>query len=493
MSALCALVTTTAAPTPSTATAVPVPAVATPAPLRFGACPRSVPSPPPPDRVECGWLDVPLDRENPDGRRIRIAVSRVPASGTPGERRGVLLVNPGGPGGPGLSYAVTKRAKLPESVRRAYDVIGFDPRGTGRSAPADCGAMGGLFDVPAPDPVPVGRAARKAYLASLRRMADDCAAGAGDALPHLSTTETARDMDALRSALGEERIGFLGVSYGSYLGAAYAALFPRRVGRMVLDSVVGPWSWYDFDLRQSRALLRQREVFFAWAARHHGRFGLGGRADEVREAYERARDGLAARPVDGFGPAEFDRAVYRALGRTERWTGLAEGIRAYLRDGGTGGLRPEAPFDGAASRTYESANRIVKCADWPGPAPARVLADLRRTRRIDPLPVLTGMEASVCSFWHHRPVRRPGLGSPDAPPVLLVASEHDPVTPVEGARQLAHRFPGSRLVTLYGDYSHGVFASRGNPCVDGTVAAYLVDGTVPAAHVGCAGPGLPTP
>ncbi|MFC5655165.1 alpha/beta hydrolase [Streptomyces nogalater] len=485
------MATTTALP--PTASAATAPAHDAAARLRFGACPRSVPSPPPPDRVECGWLDVPLDWENPGGRRIRVAVSRVPAAGTPGERRGVLLVNPGGPGGPGLSYAVTKRAKLPGSVRRAYDVIGFDPRGTGQSAPADCGPMGGLFDSPAPDPVPAGPAAERAYLDSLRRMADDCAAGAGDALPWLSTAQTARDMDALRAALGEERIAFLGVSYGSYLGAAYAALFPRRAGRMVLDSVVGPWSWYDFDVRQSRALLRGREVFFAWAARHHGRFGLGGRADEVRQAYERVRDGLAAHPVDGFGPAEFDRAVYRALGRTERWTGLADGIRGYVRDGGVGALRPGTPFGDAASRTYESANRVVKCADGPGPSPARVLADLRRIRRIDPRPVLTGMEASVCSFWHHRPERRTRLGGPDVPPVLLVASEHDPVTPVEGARQLAHRLPGSRLVTLHDDYSHGMFASRGNPCVDGTVAAYLVDGTVPAAHVHCAGPGLPTP
>jgi pimeloyl-ACP methyl ester carboxylesterase len=103
------------------------------------------------------------------------------------------------------------------------------------------------------------------------------------------------------------------------------------------------------------------------------------------------------------------------------------------------------------------------------------------------------MEASVCSFWHHRPARRTALGGPDAPPVLLVASEHDPVTPIEGARRLARRFPGSRLVTLSDDYSHGVFASRGNACVDGTAAAYLVDGTLPAARVRCAGPGLPTP
>ncbi|WP_327242160.1 alpha/beta fold hydrolase [Streptomyces sp. NBC_01320] len=169
-------------------------------------------------------------------------------------------MNPGGPGGPGPAYAVTKRAKLRERVRRSHDVIGFDPRGTGRSAPASCDPMGGLFDSPGAEPVPSGHTAEGASLDSLRRMADDCAAGVGDALAHLSTTQTARDMDATRSALGERRIGFLGVSYGSCLGAIYAALFPQHVGRMVLDSVVGPGKWYDFDLRQSRALLRQREV-----------------------------------------------------------------------------------------------------------------------------------------------------------------------------------------------------------------------------------------
>ncbi|MEV6651706.1 alpha/beta fold hydrolase [Streptomyces sp. NPDC051219] len=216
----------------TTAALVPIAPVHAAAPdpsPRFGACPESTPVPPAPARVECGWLSVPLDREHPDGEHIRIAVSRVRASGPANERRGILLVNPGGPGGPGLAYAITKRAKLPERVRRSYDVIGFDPRGTGRSAPAGCGSMGGLFASPGPEPVPSGHTAEKAYLNSLRRMADDCAAGVGDALAHLSTTQTARDMDAVRSALGEQRIGFLGVSYGSYLGAAYAELFPQRV------------------------------------------------------------------------------------------------------------------------------------------------------------------------------------------------------------------------------------------------------------------------
>ncbi|MFI2371801.1 alpha/beta hydrolase [Streptomyces sp. NPDC018833] len=234
-------------------------------------------------------------------------------------------------------------------------------------------------------------------------------------------------------------------------------------------------------------------MFFAWAARHEERLGLGAGVAEVRDAYARTRGRLASRPQDGFGAAEFDRAVYRALGRTERWTGLADGIRAYLRDGSTELLRPKESFDSRGSRTYESANRTVKCADGPAPSPARVVTDLRRARRSDPRPVLTGMEASVCAYWHHQPALRTRLGSPKAPRVLLVASEHDPVTPIEGARQLTRRLPGSRLVTLHDDYSHGVFASRGNACVDDAASAYLIHGTVPAADVNCAGPGLPTP
>ncbi|MFG2526393.1 alpha/beta fold hydrolase [Streptomyces sp. NPDC048516] len=485
---LCALAALVITPLP----AVPARAAAPPATLRFGACPDSVPAPPAPERVECARLSVPLDWDRPRGQHIDLALSRVRASGTPAERRGVLLVNPGGPGGSGLPYAVTKRAKLPASVRRSYDVIGFDPRGVGQSAPVDCGDMGGLFAAPGTDPVPAGPAAERTYLTSLRSMADDCAAGAKDVLPNISTEQTVRDMDAIRAALGERKTNYLGVSYGTYLGAAYAARFPQRTGRMVLDSVVGPRDWYDFDVVQSRALLRQRDRFFAWLADHHDHFRLGGDTHRTRRAYLRVREGLAAHPVNGFGPGGFDRAVYRALGRTERWAGLADGLRAYLDDGVVDGFLPETAFDGPDSRNYEAANRIVKCADGPAPAPRRIIADIRRTRSLDPQPVLTGMEASTCAYWQHRPAHRTPLGSPDAPSALLVASAHDPVTPIEGARQLQRLLPGSRLVALDNDFSHGVFASRGNACVDDAAAAYLVDGRAPEADVRCEGPGLPT-
>ncbi|MBH1937311.1 alpha/beta fold hydrolase [Streptomyces sp. AV19] len=482
---LCALLATAAALSPAEAASASTPSLA------FGPCPDTVPVPASPARVECGTLTVPLDRSRPDGPTLKLAVSRVRATGTPAERRGVLLVNPGGPGGAGLPYAVVKRAKFPERVRRAYDVIGLDPRGVGHSTPVNCGELGGLFRSPGPDPVARTRTAERTLADGLRRLADDCATGAGSALPHLSTEATARDMDDLRAALGEQRLGFLGVSYGSYLGAAYAALFPRHTGRMVLDSVVAPMPWYDFDLLQAEAMLRQRAVLLGWLARHGKRFALGDTARAVRVSYERARARLAARPVQGFGPAEFDRAVYRALGRTERWAPLGDGLRTYLRTGSVSGLRPATPFDSPGSRNYEAANRVVKCADGPGPDPGRVTADARRLRRLDPLPVLTGVEAAACAYWHHRPSKRPQLGGPSVPPVLLVASDHDPVTPLAGARRMRSVLPGSRLVTLTDDYSHGVFASRGNACVDDAVAAYLVDGTVPDADVRCTGPGLP--
>jgi pimeloyl-ACP methyl ester carboxylesterase len=450
-----------------------------PAPLRFGPCPGEVTH----EGLECGELPVP---------GALLAVSRLRATGDSAERRGILLVNPGGPGGPGLGYAATKGAKLPPEVRRSFDVIGFDPRGVGHSSPVDCGPMGGLFDRPGPDPVPRTAAERQTHLDRLAALAVDCREGADAALATTSTVETAQDMDRIRAALGEEQISFLGVSYGTYLGMRYAQLFGERVDAMVLDSVVGPGEWYDFDLAQARALLAQREVLFGWLADRHARFGLGADPAQVRRSYDRARAALPAAglgPPGAFGRAEFDRVVYRMLGRTERWTGFGDGLRAFLRDGDLSVLAPAEPYGTPEDRTYESANRVVKCADTMSPPPpGRILAELDALLRRDPQPVLTGIEADTCAYWRTR-----GEAAPTGPgvPVLLVQAAHDPVTPAEGALQVRDALPGSRLVTLAESWSHGVFASQRDPCVDDTAGTYLLTRRLPAADVTCTGAGLP--
>jgi pimeloyl-ACP methyl ester carboxylesterase len=441
--------------------------------LSFGECPSSIKG------LECANVEVPLDYADAAGPQLTIAVSRLRASGPADRRRGVLLVNPGGPGGPGLQYAATKGAKLPRAVREAFDVIGFDPRGVGDSSPIDCGSMGGLFDHPGPDPLQVDRQAQ------LRGMARDCAIAAGGVLPHISTANTARDMDRIRAALGVPKLSFLGVSYGSSLGDEYARLFSDRVDTMVLDSVVGPGSWYDLDVQQTVALLVQRDAFFAWVAARREEFGLGGTATEVRAAYAQVRERL---PIDDFGPAEFDRVVYRALGGTGRWRALGIGLRKFLIEGDPRGLMPKVPFGSPKDRNHEAANRAVKCADTPDVVTSEVIArDRTWLRQIDPLPVFTGMEADVCAYWpqHGHPTTGSGVA------VLLVAGAHDPVTPIDGARKEQQALPGSRLVTEIDGYSHGVFADQHDQCVDDAVADYLLTAALPHEDLNCPGPGLP--
>jgi pimeloyl-ACP methyl ester carboxylesterase len=447
--------------------------------LSFGECPSSIKGTRMHRGLECTKVEVPLDYADDSGPQLTIAVSRLRASGPADRRRGVLLVNPGGPGGPGLEYAALKGGSLPQAVREAFDVIGFDPRGVGRSSPIDCGSMGGLFDHPGPDPLQVDRPAQ------LRKMARDCAIAAGRTLPHISTANTARDMDRIRAALGVPKLNFLGVSYGSWLGAEYARLFAHRVDTMVLDSVVGTGSWYGFDIRQATAMLAQRNIFFTWLAAHHNEFRLGGTADEVRAAYTQVQQRL---PIDGFGPAEFDRVVYRALGRTKSWRPLGIGLRKFLIEGNPDGLMPKKPFGSPNDRNGEAVNRAVQCADIPNTVTSEVIArDRTWLRYIDPSPVLTGMEADVCAYW-----RRPGHSTTGTGvAVLLVAADHDPVTPIDGARTAQQALPGSRLVTEIGGYSHGVFASQHDRCVDDTVADYLLNATLPHEDRNCPGPGLP--
>lgn len=209
-----------------------------------------------PKPIQCGYVTVPMDYAKPYGKQIRLAVDRIGNTGTRSERQGALIYNPGGPGGSGLRFParVTNKSAVWANTAKAYDFVGFDPRGVGHSAPISCVDPQEFVKAPKADPVPGSEADKRAQRKLAREYAEGCFERSGEMLPHMTTPNTARDLDVIRAALGEKKLNYLGVSYGTYLGAVYGTLFPDHVRRMVVDSVVNPSRdkiWYQANLDQT--------------------------------------------------------------------------------------------------------------------------------------------------------------------------------------------------------------------------------------------------
>ncbi|MEU6484950.1 alpha/beta hydrolase [Streptomyces sp. NPDC046887] len=460
------------------ATGAPAPATGASEPLRWGPCPQPTTSP----TLRCATLKVPLDYRHPGGRRIEIALSRLPSE-NPAQRRGVLLTNPGGPGGPGLAHpADLAAAKLPRSVLDAYDLIGFDPRGTGRSTPVTCHLtpaqqQRGAFPVYARGPADVTREASYA-----RTVARRCATSSTAwMLPHTTTANTARDMDRIRAALGESTVSYLGHSYGTQLGAAYATLFPRRGDRIVLDSVLGPGG---YDVTAFRALgrgMEDRFPDFAAYAAAHPEYGLGSTPARVTATYHALARRLDARPVEGVDGTVFRALTFQGLyvdglmpvlART--WQGLAKGRLEP-------GVLPPNQENAMAARLY------VLCADsrWP-----RKLGTYRLNVLVDRLrhPLIGASTANItpCAFWpdQHRepPVRISDRGPSN---ILLVQNERDPGTPLTGAQRM-RRALGERARMVTADQGgHGVYPFGRNSCANDAATAFLTTGRRPAGDLAC--------
>ncbi len=234
-----------------------------------------------PATFQCATVRVPLDHSRPDGRKLDIAVSRIKATGTK-ERRGVLLLNPGGPGGAGLDMPLFMAPDLPAAVKRQYDLVGFDPRGVGRSAPLGCG----LKESERQWPRPYKPATFAADVSWARSVARKCRAANGDTLRHMTTRNTARDLDVVRAALGEKKISYLGYSYGTYLGAVYTQMFPARADRFVLDSAVDPRRiWRGMIQVWAEGAEPAFDRWTEWTARRHATYRLGRTPAAVRKTF----------------------------------------------------------------------------------------------------------------------------------------------------------------------------------------------------------------
>lgn len=418
---------------------------------------------------ECATLRVPLDPDRPNGRTIDIAMVRHRASDA-GERIGSLVMNPGGPGGSGIAFVEGVMETLDPSVRDRFDIVGFDPRGVGRSAALDCAGEEEMYRI---DPTLDGAGDRNALLDSSRSFVADCRARYGDVLPYLGTREVARDMERMRVALGDEQLTFVGLSYGTAIGQVYADLFPKRMRAMVLDGVVdltasGVASATAQAVGFERALMN-----FAISCRRDPSCPIAqdpiGAVDRVIASAERAPL-PASREGQRVGPGEMALALAEAMYSPSSWSGFAEAVAGAL----TGDAADLADL---AERYLAKASIeiyfAVSCLDSSWPDADELLNAAQDAGRLAP----HFGEALVndyvrCSLWPAppRPLQPPTATG--APPILVVSTTNDPATPHAAGVALAKRLDSAVLLSRVGDGHTAAFA--GDPCIDDAVTTYLV-------------------
>ncbi|RII13902.1 Tripeptidyl aminopeptidase precursor [Streptomyces sp. YIM 130001] len=456
--------------------------------------------------VQCGWVSVPLDYAKPHGKQIKLAVDRVGNTGTKKERQGSLVYNPGGPGGSGLRFPlrIPDKAPLWEKTAKAYDFVGFDPRGVGHSAPISCIDPQEFVKAPKADPVPDSEADKRAQRKLAAEYADGCKERSGEMLPHMTTPNTARDLDVIRAALGEKKLNFLGVSYGTYLGAVYATLFPGHIRRMVVDSVVNPSRekiWYQANLDQDVAFQMRWDDWKKWVAENDDAFGIGDTPEKVEAQWLKLRAKAKKEPLGGVvGPNELISFFQSAPYYDSAWVPTAETWSKYLEGDEQALIDAAAPdmSDTEGNASAENGNAVytaVECTDakWPGNFKKW---DRDSTRLHEDHPFMTWANTWMnlpCATWgvkQQTPVNvKSGKG---LPPVLIVQATRDAATPYAGAVELHKRLEGSRLITEKGAGSHGV-TNLENPCINKRVDTYLLTGRTDRRDVTCDPHATPEP
>ncbi|MGV9915380.1 alpha/beta hydrolase [Streptomyces tendae] len=463
-------------------------------------------------RWQCATLRTPLDWKNPSGESMDLALIRARAAGDPDQRIGSLLFNFGGPGGSGVATLPGLAADY-EKLRTRYDLVSFDPRGVGNSAGVRCLDAGLPSEEEIDNTPDDGGDETNALVRFNRETAAACEKNSGDVLPYVGTTQAAQDMDLMRQVLGDEKLHYFGISYGTELGGVYAHLFPEHVGRAVLDGVVDPThDLMEEALAQAGGFQLAFEHFAAWCARQG--CTLGGDAEDIVDlvvGLEAALDDTPlATPDDGEldGDGLVD-AISGALYRQDYWPALRVGLEAAADDNGEvlhdlaealgqhgrGGDTDDAT-DGTATEesNEDDAFRAITCDDSSNRyTVADVESRLPDFLEASPLfgPGLA-WSALSCDGW---PVpgaaRHPEVSAPGAPPVLLVGNTGDPATPYEGAARMAQRLGEKVGVELtYEGEGHGAYDS-GNTCVQDTVNAYLLNGTLPKPGTVCEAEPLP--
>ncbi|MFE0133568.1 alpha/beta hydrolase [Streptomyces sp. NPDC059037] len=467
--------------------------------IRFGACPAAEGLPP---SVRCGTVQVPLDYAAPNGKQIKLTVSRVKATkkavgkrAKAVKRQGALVFNPGGPGASGMYFPLVGAIPEWKRIAAAYDLVGYAPRGVGRSAPISCQDPKEYGKAPTQSPAHPDAAYKLKRVAEAQAYARGCAKRSGAGLAHFNSLNNARDLEVLRAALGERKLTFMGASYGTYFGAVYASLFPSHVRRMVFDSAVNPdpaQIWYYNNLDQSVAFERRWADFRTWVAKHDKTYHLGKTPDAVLRSYEKVRDALARKPAGGkVGSGQLQSAYLQAGYYDDFWPMRASALSAYLKGDPKQLIEQAAPVPKAA-KEQENINAVytaVECNDAAWPTDFKTWnRDNSLLARLAPFETWDNAWMNLpCAYWpapRQRPVDvRTDEG--ELPPTLILQAERDAATPYEGAEELNRRLRGSVLVTERDAGTHGIAAGP-NQCVNGHLDAYLLEGRLPVRRAACA-------
>jgi pimeloyl-ACP methyl ester carboxylesterase len=443
----------------------------------------------------CSTLTVPLDYRHPDGDTIRLALLKVPAA-APGSRIGSLVVNPGGPGAPGTSYAAQAGQVFRQPLLDHYDIVGFDPRGTGDSDPVDCLSDQQLDDYVAMDPDPDTAAEKATYLHWVQTIGQGCVARSGEVAAHVSTVEAARDMDVLRAALGESRLDYFGASYGTKLGATYADLFPHKVGRMVLDGAVDlSIGARELALEQAGGFETALRAYVENCVDQTDSCFLGSSVDEGLRTISSFLADVERSPL----PTSTDRdlrignafyGIVAPLYNRDYWYILSAALKQGLAGDGSTLLQLSDLYndrgDGGYTDNGTEALYAITCLDNPyaisGAQVAGVLPEFERASPTFGDVFAWGLTG--CGGVQVHSAEKPRMvHAAGAPPIVVIGTTRDPATPMKWAEDLARQLDSGVLVRRDGDGHTGYNA--GNECVNRAVEDYLVDGKVPEDGLSC--------
>ncbi|MGR8009185.1 alpha/beta hydrolase [Streptomyces hypolithicus] len=446
---------------------------------------------------QCATMRAPLDYAEPGRADIELAVSRKKATG-PGNRLGSLLVNPGGPGGSAISYLQAYAAVgYPAPVRARYDMVSIDPRGVARSEPVECLTGKEMDTYTQVDQTPDDQSETGRLVTSYKSFASGCEKRSPKILPHVSTVEAARDMDILRAVLRDEKLNYVGASYGTFLGATYAELFPARTGRLVLDGAMDP-SLPARDLNRDQTAGFET-AFQSFAAdcveRKDCPLGTGTPA-EAGKRLKRFFDEVDAKPVltgesRRLGESLATIGVIAAMYDESAWAEAREGLTRAMDGDGAGLLALadtyyERSSDGGYANLM-SANAAVNCLDLPSAfsGPDAVRASLPDFEKASPVFGEGLAWASLnCSYWPAKPTGTPHrIEAKGAAPIVVVGTIRDPATPYKWAQSLAGQLDSGTLLTYDGD-GHTAYG-RGSDCIDTAINTYLLEGTPPKGAKKC--------